>query len=244
MIFLLGYFIAFIGFFIGYILTLFLVQENLKFTTFLLGLSGGLLISFASFELIPVAIDSGGLWLVLFFMILTIFILAILENKYTFENFNFANNSFFKTSIILAFGIGLHNLPEGFALGSLYNSNPNTFHSFMLVIMLHCIPESIALSIFLIKSFSSLHSNTMHKNIFIIISLLSIPMGIGTFLGNNLYNIFEFIMPISLSIASCAMIYVACGEILPNSKNMGKGVFSVVGSMIGFISGIILVNIF
>ncbi len=235
MIFLLGYLIAFIGFLIGYII-LFFIQENLKITSFLLGLTGGLLISFASFELIPVAIDSGGLWLVLFFMIITLFIITILESKYTLDNFNFKDNNFLRTSIILGLGIGLHNLPEGFALGTLYNNDFNTFKSFMFIIMLHCIPESIALCIFLTKSnFNS------SKNILFVIGILSIPMGVGAFLGNNLYKVFQFIMPISLSIASCAMIYVACGEILPNSKFLHKGAFSSLGAMIGFIIGMILI---
>ncbi len=240
MIFIFGYLVAFIGFFIGYIFTLIISHENMGLTAFLLGMTGGLLISFSSFELIPLAISYGNLWIVLFFLITTIIVITILDSKYSFENFNIYKNSLYKTSIILGLGIGMHNLPEGFALGSLYTGDFNTFKSFMVVIIIHCIPESIALCIFLIKC------NIKHKDILFIISILSLPMGIGTHTGHNLFKTFQFIMPIALSIASATMIYVASSEILPTatSKLINKSIISIIGSIIGFLIGIALVTIF
>ncbi len=236
-IFLIGYLVAFFGFLIGYLFTLVFVKENVKVTSFLLGITGGLLISFASFELIPTSIEEGGVFISLFFMTFALIVIAYIESKYSMERFHIDSNNFLKVSIILGFGIGLHNLPEGFAIGSLY-TNEEVFKSFLFVIMIHCIPESIALCIFLIKS------KMKRKNILIVIYILSMPMGIGAFIGNALYNQFSFVMPISLSIASASMIYVACGEIIPNSKIIHKGVTSVIGSVLGFISGILLVYIF
>ncbi len=238
MILLLGYLVAFIGFFIGYICTLILIRENTTITAFLLGITGGLLISFSSFELIPLAINNGNLWSVLFFMTVTLIAIVILDNKYNLQSFNTYKDSFFKTSIILGFGIGVHNFPEGFALGSLYVGDFDSFKSFMIVIIVHCIPESMALCIFLIKS------NFKHKDILFIISILSLPMGIGTYIGHNLFKTFQFTLPISLSIASATMIYVASSEILPTTKLMDKRYISIIGSFLGIIIGITLVTIF
>ena len=56
-------------------------------------------------------------------------------------------------------------------------------------------------------------------------------------------GISENVISICLTFAAGAMLYIVSGELIPESNSLYKGKFPTIGNIIGFILGLIAVNI-
>ena len=88
-----------------------------KILSFILSFASGLMISIVCFDLIPEALKTAEISIVLFGIIFGIIIMIIcdiiVQNK--IEN---KENRLLKIGIAVAVGLALHNFPEGLAIGS------------------------------------------------------------------------------------------------------------------------------
>lgn len=73
--------------------------------------------------------------------------------------------------------------------------------------------------------------------------LSGITTGIGAFVGKIIGGISENVISICLTFAAGAMLYIVSGELIPESNSLYKGKFTTIGNIIGFILGLIAVNI-
>ena len=80
------------------------------------------------------------------------------------------------------------------------------------------------------------------KVIFYVV-LSGITTGIGAFVGKIIGGISENVISICLTFAAGAMLYIVSGELIPESNSLYKGKFPTIGNIIGFILGLIAVNI-
>ena len=73
--------------------------------------------------------------------------------------------------------------------------------------------------------------------------LSGVTTGIGAFIGKIIGGISKEIISICLSFAAGAMLYIVSGELIPESNKIYDGKASTIGTIIGFILGLIAVNI-
>lgn len=244
-----GFFVGIVGTGLGGALTLLLVNPNKKFLSFLLGSTGGLMLSIVAFDLLPEANELGGMWIEIIGIVFGIILVLFIENiyfhisrgnsscgpKYKTKK-NSPHSALLKTGLVMGFGIAIHNLPEGLAIGSGFMLTQDMGIRIAIIIALHNIPEGIAMATPLrISGFSKI-------KIVLLALACGIPTGIGAFIGAFLGSISNALIAFCLSFAGGTMLYITCGEIIPSSKNFYKGRTSTIGVIFGFIIGIVIVN--
>lgn len=156
---------------------------------------------------------------------------------------NASNRELFIAGIVMAFAIALHNMPEGMVIGASYaiSDTARTFSGsgflISVVIGFHNIPEGMAVVVPLI-------AGGMKKGKAILITALSgAPTIIGALLGYSLGLISPIMLSLSLSFAGGAMLYVVFGELIPEAILMWKSKLPAFFTLVGTITGLILVNI-
>ena len=236
---------------LGGIITALFGSKSDKMIGIFLSFSGGVMISIAFAELIPEAIALSNLTI----MIIGLFVGAILVSSLHYlmdfisrsggkskMHDNFAEffhsgdvisnkSKMLRSGMIMLFAIGLHNVPEGLAMGAAGNYDPKLGLTLAIIIGLHNIPEGMAVSAPLI-----LGGLTKFKAIFITL-IAGATTVLGAIAGVILGNISDLAVALSFGAAAGAMLYVVLGEILPQSIVMSKDrvppVFAFLGLVIG-----------
>ncbi len=235
---ILGTFIGIIGTGLGGALALSLVRPNKKLLSLLLGFTSGLMISIVTFDLLPEAINIGGIYTEMLGLVLGILIVVFIEeciqNNQSNKKLKERNN-FLKAGILIGIGIAIHNLPEGLAIGSSFVFTTEMGMKMAIVITLHNLPEGIAMA-------TPLRIGGFPKLKVLLITVASgVPTGIGAFIGGLLGNISDFFISLCLALAGGTMLYITCGELIPNAKTLHKGRASTISILIGFLLGMIIV---
>ena len=133
-------------------------------------------------------------------------------------------------------GIALHNLPEGLAIGSGFTAYEAYGLGLSIVIALHDIPEGIAMAI-------PLNIAGVGKfKVFLYTLLAAVPTGIGALIGYLLGEISQIFISICLGFAGGAMLYITCGELMPESRDLYRGRISTLGIILGIIAGIFITS--
>ena len=73
--------------------------------------------------------------------------------------------------------------------------------------------------------------------------LSGVTTGIGALIGKIIGGISQDVIAVCLSFAAGAMLYIVSGELIPESNKIYEGKASTIGTIIGFILGLIAVNI-
>lgn len=205
-----------------------------------MGFTAGLLLSFVCFEILPIAFITWGLYYAIAGIIIGVVVSVFIESKISFNeisNKKEYNYKFLKSALLIGIAISLHNIPEGIALGSLLQYNFKAGITMAILISIHCFPESLSICIPLLKSGISI------KTLIIYCFFLALPMGFGCFVGGLLSGISGLFTSLCLSFASGVMLYITCGEMIPESKNIWSGRITSVFSCFGFVLGIVIINI-
>lgn len=234
---IIGSLVGVIGTGLGGIITLSLVRPNKQFLSVLLGITSGLMIAIVTFDLLPEATEIGGLWIQI--VGLTIGIMAVIFIEGLLPNFHtkhrHKNSGFLKAGILVGIGIAIHNLPEGLAIGSSFAFASEMGMRMVIVITLHNLPEGMSMA-------TPLRIGGYSKTKVLLLTLLSgVPTGIGTFIGAILGSISDQFIALCLGLAGGTMLYITCGELIPNAKALHNGRASTIGIIIGFILGMIIV---
>lgn len=131
----------------------------------------------------------------------------------------------------MSIGLAIHNFPEGLAIGSGFEASIKLGYSLAIAICLHDIPEGISMGVPMKNG-----GMKISKIIFYII-MSGVTTGIGAFFGALVGSISEVVIAMCLAFAGGAMLYIVSGELIPESNNLYKGRFPVLGNIIGFIIG-------
>lgn len=73
--------------------------------------------------------------------------------------------------------------------------------------------------------------------------LSGITTGIGAFFGGLIGGISQNIIAIALSFAAGAMLYIVSGELTPEANKLYSGKISSIGNIIGFLLGMIAMQL-
>lgn len=135
--------------------------------------------------------------------------------------------------LFLAIGIGLHNLPEGLAVGAGYSNSAALGATIALSLALHNIPEGMVTA-------APLRVAGVNKWLVIAIATAAgLVTPIGTFIGALLTSISPGFIGISMAFAAGAMIYIVSDELIPQSHEYHCHAANF-GLVAGFILGYML----
>ncbi len=217
----------------------FFVGKNVgnRLLSTILEFSAGLMTSVVCFELIPEAIEIAGLNLTMIGVLLGILIIIAIDDfvkKLSVIKNTRGNSNLLRAGILVSIGLALHNLPEGFAVGSGFEASMTLGITLTVIIAIHDIPEGIAMALPMkLGGFSAIKS-------FLLTVLSGVPMGLGAFIGAALGHVSQQFIALCLGFAGGAMLYVVFGELIPESKRIYLGRMSSVGNILGIVCGIIV----
>jgi ZIP family zinc transporter len=237
LIVLLGSTVSLIGTMIGASLGIIVKNPSKKFLGAIIGFAGGLMLSIVVFDLIPEAMNNWSFIGTLICCILGIITIVFIDTKIDLGGGNFKNNSHLKVAFMAALGLMLHNLPEGIIMGCGFVAGQSLGLKMSLIIAIHDIPEGIAVSAPLMAS------RVRIPKILLYAFLTAFPTAVGTWIGVCVGSVSPNILGACLAYASGIMMYVVCGEMLPESSKLWDGVTSSIGIVTGLILGLIMVNI-
>lgn len=231
---IIGSIVSLLGTMIGASLGVVVRKPSSRFLGTIIGFAGGLMLAVVVFDLIPEALTKWNFTGTLFCCILGIILIVIIDNFFSFGT----SNSHQKVAYLAALGLMLHNFPEGIIMGCGFAAGGSLGIKMSIIIAIHDIPEGIAVAAPLMAV------NTKVSKILWFAFITAFPTAIGALAGVFIANISTQILGISLSIASGIMLYVVCGEMIPESSKLWEGIMSTIGILSGIILGMIMINAF
>ena len=227
--------ISLIGTMIGASIGVIVRRPSKKLLGFILGFAGGLMLSIVVFDLIPEATHKWSFWGTVLFCILGILLVLIIDCFLVTKKANI--NSGVKVAFMTALGLMLHNFPEGIIMGVGFLTGKTLGLKMSLIIAIHDIPEGMAVSAPLMVSKVSV------SKILFYVFITALPTAVGAWIGIFAGSISANTLGACLAAASGIMLYVVCGELLPEATKVWEGVSSTLGILIGVILGLIMINI-
>jgi len=242
---------------LGAVLTAIFGTKTDKMTSIFLSFAGGVMLSIVFLELIPEAVELSNIPISIIGLVVGVVMVFVLNNiidrisnkngdkeiHESFAEFFHSNDviarkkSMFRSGIIMLVAIGLHNIPEGLAMGAAGQYDAALGFTIAILIALHNIPEGMAVAVPL-----NVGGVSKMKSI-IITALVGATTIIGAVIGVLVGGISEIAVGISFAIASGAMLYVVLAEILPQSIMMSKNRMPTVFAVVGIIVGMLFIAI-
>ncbi len=238
---------------IGSLIALLARRTNTAFLSLALGFSAGVMIYVSMVEIYPLAQQSaikawgdGGLWAAAGAFFSGMILIAVIDKLVpSYENPHeprlleemedngtpAGQEKLFRTGVLAALAIAIHNFPEGLATFVSVLQDPALGIAIAVAIGIHNIPEGIAVSVPVYFA----TGDRKKAFVFSFLSGLSEPLGavIGYFLLLPFINDALF----ALLFASVAgiMVFVSLDELLPAAREYGEAHHSVYGIISGMI---------
>jgi len=202
-----------------------------------IGFSTGIMLLVSFIELLPAAIIASNTRQALIALGFGAFFIAILHwlipHIHLFKEKGQLNVRLMRTAYLVAFGLILHDFPEGFAMANSFLTSPSLGFMVALAIALHNIPEEYAIAV---------PAATLHKKRFLykaaFISGLAEPAGAALGLFAAYLN--PVLVPFFLSFAAGAMIFVSFHELVPMARRYGYIHIFVLGILVSILVHIML----
>lgn len=210
-----------------------------------LGYCAGIMLAASTIGLIVPAAESAGpgkWWLVLIGVVLGVLFLNLLDfvtphlHKITgLEAEEHRNNASLNHVLLFVMAIALHKLPEGIAAGVGFNSAETSDAWAVTVgIALQNIPEGmVVIAPLLIAGISKYRTFTIS----LAIALLEV---VGVWIGYGIGAISEILLPVMLSMAGGAMLYVVSDEMIPETHAHGYQKAATYALILGFVTLVFL----
>lgn len=235
---IIGTLVGVVGTGLGGLAALFIVKPSSRFIGILLGITSGIMLSVVTFDMLPESYEISGLGTEILGIFLGVITVIFIEGFFPINRESKSSPSskghFFRIGALLGIAIAIHNLPEGLAVGSGYMLTSKLGMTMTIIIALHNFPEGLAMAAPLRLSGSSA------LKILLLTLLAGMPTGIGAFIGALLGGVSDFFIGLCLAFAGGTMLYITCGEMIPDAKSLHNGRSSTMGIIIGFVIGIIV----
>lgn len=239
-------FLAGISTVLGVILLQIFGKPSTKVLSALLGFAGGIMLAISVFELMPESVELGSMTSAIVGFLLGVLMMFALDKIVPHshlsepdnlmvenpENFKTAQSPMLRTGYLVLFGIALHNIPEGLAIGAGLESSPELGLFIAIAIALHNIPEGLAIA----GPLKAGGVSAWKLLLFTLIAGLMTPL--GTALGLIFFSISPVFVGGSLAFAAGAMIYIVNDELIPQANSMHSHMANagiVAGLLIGFV---------
>ncbi len=221
----------------GGLLSILVKKPTPRFTGTILAFAAGIMLSIIFLELVDEAIEFCGHWPAIIGLTLGMAIFYVLDHylphhhTVTEEETPFGN--YLKKGTLLALGIGMHNLPEGLAIGTGFVGSAELGLSLAILIGLHNIPEGMAVAAPLKQGGYS------YGKVIATTALAGVPMGFGALIGAAIGSISDNVLGISLGFAAGAMLYIVCDELIPDAYESAGAHLSIFGIFGGTVLGLL-----
>ena len=248
-----------VGMGLGGLFTALFGSRTDRMTGIFLSFAGGVMISIVFLELVPEAIEYSNIAITIIGLVAgaaLVWVLNSVMDSLSISNHNSSKlhdnyadffhssdiitrrKSMLRSGMIMLFAIGLHNIPEGLALGAAGYHDLSLGITLAIIIGLHNIPEGMAVSAPLIAGGLS---KTKAVGLTLLIGTTTV---VGTIIGTIVGGISDTAVAISFSLAGGAMLYVVLGEILPQSIVTSKDRIPTIYALVGIIIGMLFIAIF
>jgi len=202
-------------------------KKSVKWISVGIGFSAGIMLLISFFELIPESIVSAGTSETLIFVFLGVMFVGILNliipHTHLIKEKGKFDSSLLKSAYLVAFGLILHDFPEGFAMANSYIFSPSLGLLIALAIAIHNIPEEFAMAIPIVLT------KKKKSFLFKIAFLSSIAEPLGAISGLFAVNFLPFLNPLFMSFAAGAMIFISIHELFPMAKRYKRISFFILG---------------
>ncbi|GAB6422570.1 ZIP family metal transporter [Bacillus luti] len=198
----------------------------------LLAFSAGVMLSAVVYGLLPEAKAHGSVWVLILGVFIGVVTLHAMER--TLPHMDLVHNNQMDIKTILVVGaLVLHNIPEGLSVGVSYADKTESIGGAVaFAIGLQNLPEGLLCALFL--------SRSMAKWKTVIISTLTgFVELIAAYIGYGVAYWIEGLIPLGLSFAGGAMLYLVFVELIPESHGDGNARISTYP----FVGGILLMMI-
>ncbi len=245
---LIGLFAGLVSTAIGSFLPTLLGRRAEKYISIMLGIAAGVMVALVFADLMPEAVHAGsmafpdsrgGMVLAYISFLAGALSMTLMDKLLPHRHFTTlepnVNPKMYKTGVLTALGIALHNLPEGLAIGAGYAHSEQLGLTLFIAIALHNLPEGLALGAPLAGC------GIRRWKVLSIGALAGLPMAIGAFLGAVFGSISPAMVSASLGIAAGAMLYIVADELIPESQSSAIGHSGTYGTVIGAILGLMLI---
>jgi len=213
-----------------------------KFLDSAMGFAAGVMLAATFFGLVAPAIKIGGIWRTAIGILAgTVFLIAMEKFVPHMHRIAGRKGPLVKLSPILLFimAITIHNFPEGLAVGVGFGGQGKAAGTILAIgIGMQNFVEGLAVALALFKD------KTTMLRAFLVASFTAVVEPIGGFLGVSVVSMSQFLIPYGLAFAGGAMLFVTSEEVIPETHSRGNAREATIGIILGFITMMILENIF
>jgi len=191
------------------------LRENRRAIAAGMGFSVGIMVLISTLELVPQAIAAMGIGATLTSAALGAALLwlmhLIIPHTHLFPEKGLINRALFRAAYLVAFGLILHDVPEGFAMANAYVAAPALGVLVAVAIALHNVPEEFAMAVpmVLLRSKRLLFGAAF-------LSALAEPL--GAILGLIAVGIAPALNAHFMAFAAGAMLFVSIHELFPMAR--------------------------
>ncbi|MBO8127796.1 MAG: ZIP family metal transporter [Peptococcaceae bacterium] len=194
---------------LGSLLVLIIGTPRAKTLAFFLGLAAGVMGGVVVLDLLPASISMGGYKAVWGGTCAGLVCIAVLDT--CLGRIIGYGQGFFKTGVLVALGIALHDLPEGLAIAAGFATTTYLGLVMALMIGLHNLPEGMATSVPLRAA------GTAAWKIVVLNAFVSLVTPLGTLLGLWFTATGPFSLGVMSAAAAGAMAYIVIFELIPHA---------------------------
>jgi len=214
-------------------------KGNKKIVASGFGFSAGIMILISCVELMPEAASGIGMPAASFgvlsgITLIYIFNLALPHTHFCKEQGRINLN--LKTAYLVAFGLILHDFPEGFAMASSYIHSAGLGLLVAISIALHNLPEEFAMAVPLVETGDK---KVLHRLAFG--SAMAEPIGATCgFLIASTFLKFNFFI---LAFTAGAMIFISLHELLPEARRCKHNEWAILGVVVSLMTFYVLKSV-
>lgn len=194
-----------------------------------IGFSAGIMLLVSFFELMPEAVGEAGTGITCTAFILGMLIVAVLHwiipHTHLVEEKGAFRQTLLRTAYLVAFGLILHDVPEGFAMANSYIASPSLGLLVALVIAIHNIPEEFAMAVPIVMV-------KKRRFLYMAAFLSGLAEPLGAVIGLVAVHFHPALNPVFMAFAAGAMVFVSVHELLPMARRYHKTHLFILGAMI------------
>lgn len=197
-----------------------------------LGFSAGIMIVISVFELVPESIEIAGLLPSIIALSLGVVLIGslhfIIPHTHLIKEKCPVKRCFLRTAYLCAFGLILHDFPEGFAMANSFLVSPSLGLIIAAAIALHNIPEEFAMSVPIML--------TKDRRFLLKMAFLSgLAEPAGAVIGLSAAFLMPSLTPLFMSFAAGAMIFVSIHELIPMAHKYERKWFFILGLLLSIL---------
>ena len=159
----------------------------------------------------------------------------IIPHEHFIKGVDQANLRAYSRQLMVILAVGLHNLPEGLAVGvGIGSGNAQLAGSLSVAIALQDIPEGLIVAV------SLMLMGVSARQVLYITALTGLVESLGVLIGGVAISLSQAIMPAAFALCAGAMLFVVSHEVIPESHRSSHEKEATIGFMIGFVMMLVL----